>query len=457
MNTNRDEGTAVHERARERLFAAEIAAVLDAPLRVDESAGGRRSVVGQWLMAAMMLLGVAVAVGVGWLSRGGLDEAQQPGGFDPVFPAVDDVLWGDDGLFSVTADLEALSVLPERGVRRLAVGASRSGGGPASVEFLAAVARIQDLHTLLLSPGGVPSPEAIRELRAAPHLQTLALSGEHDVPFDAAIAGACAELVQLRRCVLSRLPMTREGLQALGTLPLLDRLWIDGVPISEEVAAAIGALRQLRSLDLICMPGQRRQEPLTASMLRSITAAPRLVDLGLSGFLGEPGALSALSPRLQAVRLTACDWAGAGDLRDLAALPGLRSLAWNAPIDAERETALAEVVGKVPLEQFEASVPVSPRLLEVLAGAPRLRGLRLQVGSDPGALVAVLPRLRRLELLRLACEPAPAANSLQPLQALANLRRVELVPNTVPGRESLDQLATELRAMLGERVQVAVK
>lgn len=456
MTTERDDGTGVHARARERLFAAEIAVVLDAPLRADEAAGGSRSVVGQWLMAAMMLLGLVVAVGVGWMRREGLDEAQQPGAFDPVFPAADDDLFGAD-VFSVPADLEALAKLPGRGVRRLAVGASRQGGGPASVEFLAAVARIQDLQTLLLSHGGVPSPEAIRELRAAPQLQTLAFAGEDDVPFDAAIGGACAELVQLRLFALSGLPVTREGLQALGTLPLLDRLWIDSVPISEEVATAIGALRQLRSLDLMCMPGQGRQVPLTTSMLRSITAAPRLLDLGLTGFAGEPGALAALSPRLQAVRLTGCDWAGAGELRLLAALPGLRSLAWNGPIDAERVEALIDVVGKVPLEQFEASVPVPPRLLEILAGAPRLRGLRLQVGKDPGALVAVLPRLAKLELLRLVCEPAPTANSLRPLQALANLRRVELVPNTVTGRESLDQLATELRAMLGERVQVVVK
>lgn len=458
MNTNRDEGTAVHERARERLFAAEIAVVLEAPLRADEAAGGRRSVVGQWLMAAMMLLGVAVAVGVGWMSRAGLDEAQQPGAFDPVFPPFEDGVIGGGAVFSVPADLEALSALSDRGVVRLTVGASRLGGFPAvpaSAEFLAAVARLPNLRTLLLTEGGVPSPEALRELRVAPHLQTLVLAGEYDVPFDAAIGAACAELVQLRQCVLSRMPMTREGLRALGTLPLLDVLWLENAAISDEVAAAIGELRRLRSLELMYVPDQGLAAPrLSKASLRSIAAAPRLVSLGLDGFDGEPGSLASLPSQLQALRLTACEWAGPTELRRLAALPRLRSLVWNGSIDAERAQALAEVVRAVPLEQFGASVPLPLLLREALTNVPKLRGLRLQGQDDPDALVAMLKHLTKLELLRFGCEPLPAANALQPLRELAQLRRVELVRNSATDQATYENLAKELRAMLGDAVQV---
>lgn len=458
MTTERDSDAGVHARARERLFAAEIAVVLDAPLRVDEAAGGRRSAVGQWLMAAVMLLGLLVAVGVGWMSREGLDEVQQPSAFDPVFPPYVDPLWVPGAVSFVSADLKALSTLPERGVQRLAVGASRHGGGPPTVEFLAAVARIQDLRVLILTGCGVPSPEALRELRVAPQLQTLALAGNDEVPFDAGIGSACAELVQLRQCVMARLPMTREGLLALGTLPRLETLWIDHAAISDEAAVAIGTLRQLRSLELMYVPDQGRQAPLlTDSILRSIAAAPRLVDLGLMGFDGEPGMLSSLSPRLQALRLTACGWVGPSELRRLTALPGLRSLAWNGPLDEERVAALVDVVGKVPLEQFAASVPVPPRLLETLASVPRLRGLRLQGPNDPDALIAVLPRMAKLELLRIGCVPVPEAESLQPLRKMRNLRRVELARQSDASRGALEQLATELRSLLGDGVQVTVE
>jgi len=480
MTTERDDGNAVVERARERLFAVEIAAALGAPLRADEAGDGRsRSLHSQWLLAALMLLGVAVAVGVGWLHGDGSRLAQHPDAFDPVFPRLQEDLPHAPGTVGVE-DLEALAALPahvdaistrasspilaalagRRGLRLLSIGTGRDGSDPEpTAAALRAIAAIPELEALHLLTTRSPTAEALRELRASPKLRTLALGGDGSVPLDRGLAAAIAELPRLQQLFLSRVPLTAEGVRGLSVLPDLEMLHVEQADNDDEVFAAFGSLRSLRGLSLWALAeAGEKQRALTPGCVRAIGAMPQLVELSLARFELDDVAVGALPITLESLRLIVTSGTTAAGLRHLARLPRLRSLQWANLADSEIRAALAEVVKTAPIEQFFWPIGrLSEPLWQALHAQPRLRSLHLQLGADIDAVAAQLVRLPKLERLSLSFAVLPEhAESLR-LTELPLLRRLDLVTAGPEDNARFADLAQRLQKLLGDRVVIKAR
>lgn len=477
MTTERSDGMAVAERARERLFAAEIAAALDVPLRADEAGDDRsRSLFGQWLLAALMLLGVAVAVGVGWLRADASREAQQPDEFDPVFPRLQE----DVPLLRIVVgveDLAALAALPphvdaiatragspilealagRRGLRLLSIGTGPDGSdAEPTAESLRAIAAIPELEALHLLTTRSPTAETLRELRAAPMLRTLSLGGDHGVVLDGALGAAIAELPRLRQLFLSSVPLTAAGVRCLSALPQLEQLYVEGSDYDDEVFTAFGSLRRLRGLTLWALDeGAKKPGALTPARVRAIGAMPRLVELSLGGFELNDVAVGALPITLQSLRLIGARGTTAAGLGRLARLPKLRSLQWANRADSEIQAALVEVVKTAPIEQFLwPSAPLSEPLWQALQAQPRLRSLQLQLGADVDAVAAQLVRMPRLERLSLSCTALPERPESLRLTELSQLRRLDLLTAGPMGDTRVADLARRLQQLLGDRVVI---
>jgi len=477
MTTERDDGTGVHARARERLFAAEIAAALDSTLRVDgETEVGRRAVFGQWLLAALMLLGVAVAVGVGWLRADALRQSQQSDAYDPVFPSLQGDLPHAPGMV-VVEDLAALAALPKdvdavhvsvtspvlralggrRGIRKLSVGGTPSGDDPSpTASVLEGIATMPDLQVLHLMTKSAPRAEAVRQLRAAGQLRTLLVSGDHGAPLDRELATAIAESKGLKMLLLSRVPLTADGVLGLSALPALEWLAVERATYDDAVCAAFGSLRHVRVLDLggtddVGTPEAR----LTADRLRSLAALPRLAELGLRAFACDEDALAALPVSLQSLRLENLRGVTADGVRRLARLRQLRSLLWIAPAVPDLSEAIVDVVRTSPLEQFVwASGPLPGAVWRALETKTRLRSLAVRVGPDAAVFASQLLRYPDLERLRLFLASCPDRPETLRLGELAKLRQLELVPVPPLEQGGLSRLAAEARDLLGERVLV---
>lgn len=477
MTTERDDGMAVAERARERLFAAEIAAALGAPLRAEDVPSRKRAGSGQWLLAALMLLGVGAAIGVAWLRHVDLREAQQPAEFDPVFPAlaeflphagptvaVDDV----EGLKALPMHVDAISVdVPSpvlaalgqrRGVRKVSLGWQL---GPSEIaEAVAAVrvvAALPDLESVHFFGGSLPPVQALRELRSVPRLHTLMLGGDHRVALDRSLATAVAELSHLRLLLLSRVPLTADGVHGLASLPELEWLSVERSAYDGQVFAALPELRRLRALHL-----WSSDEPtatagtLTAADMRALGSIPQLVELALAGFACDDAALAAVPAGLQSLRLEHLRGYTAAGLRKLAGMAKLRSLHWIALTDSQLLEALTEVVRAAPLEQFFWAGGLVPApMWRVLETKTKLRSLTVQVGPDAADFAAHLVGYAKLERLRLFCRSLPESAEALRLQDLPLLRRLEIVPAPPLEKGSVDAFAERVRKLLGDRVVVS--
>lgn len=479
MTTERDDGMAVAERARERLFAAEIAAALAAPMRADEAGDGRSSsLFGQWLLAALMLLGVAVAVGVGWLRADASREAQQPEAFDPVYPRLQEDMPHVPGIVGVE-DLAALAALPphvdaistrasspilealagRRGLRLLSIGTGPDGSDPEpTAAALRAIAAIPELEALHLLTTRSPTAEALRELRAAPKLRTLTLGGDSSGSLDRGLAAAIAELPRLQQLFLSRVPLTAAGVRGLSALPDLELLHVEQSEYGDEVFAAFGSLRRLRSLSLWALAeGGEKPRELTAEHVRALGAIPQLVELAIGGFGCEDVVLAALPTTLQSLRLAYVHGATALGLRRLARLPKLRSLQYDGLTNAEIQAALAEVVKTAPIEQLLLlNASLSEPMQQALQAQSRVRSLRLSLDGDVEAVAAQLVQLPKLERLSITCVAVPERAESLRLVELPQLRRLDLLtPGTGAGGRVTD-LARRLQELLGERVVIKV-
>ncbi|MFN7586929.1 MAG: hypothetical protein ACK501_14640 [Planctomycetota bacterium] len=476
MTTERDEGAAVHERARERLFAAEIAAALGVPVRAEDVPSIQRAGAGQWLLAALMLLGVGAAIGVGWLRHAELQEAQQPAEFDPVFPAlaeflphagpsvvVDDV----DSLAALPTQGDAISVDvpspvlaalgPRRGVRKIALGWKLGPSAVAeSVAALRFVAALPDLESVHFVGGSLPPVQALRELRSVPRLHALMLGGDHRVVLDRALASALADLSHLRLLLLSRVPLTADGVHGLAGLPELEWLSVERSAYDSQVFAAFPMLRRLRALHLwssdepSATPGT-----LTAADMRALGSIPQLGELALAGFACDDSALAAIPANLQSLRLEHLRGYTPAGLRQLAGMAKLRSLHWIALTDSQLLEALTEVVRAAPLEQFFWAGGLLPApMWRVLEKKTNLRSLTVQVGPDAADFAAHLVSYAKLERLRLFCRSLPESAEALRLQDLPLLRRLEMVPAPPLEKGSVDAFAERVRKLLGDRVVV---
>lgn len=478
MTTERDDGMAVAERARERLFAVEIAAALGAPLRAEDiDERDRRAGSGQWLRAALMLLGVVVAVAVGCLQLEADREAQQPVAFDPVFPPLgEDLPYGAgqgvlidllgmesppdvDAMYVRTTSPSWPKLVGRRGVRWLKVlgGIDRdTTPTPSQLRTIASMPDLQALH-LWTPPKRLPDGEVLRELRAAPQLRTLGLWGDARVTLDSDLASAINELPLLRMLLLSEVPLTAEGVRGLALLPTLEQLRIERTVYDDSVFEALVALRGLRVLHLWSADAKTSQVGLlTPARMRALAAVPKLVELGLSGFDCDDAALAALPVTLQSLRLEHLRGPTAAGWRQLARLRQLRSLHWIALADDETTEALAAVVEALPLEQFFwASGPIPEALWGALAKKASMRSLAVRIPPDLARFAERLAGFQKLERLRLFCAERPASPELLQVHRLPLLRRLEIVPAPPLEKGSVDAFAERVRKLLGDRVVVS--
>lgn len=478
MTTERDEGMAVAERARERLFAAEITEAVGGTLCADQvPERDQRAGAGHWLRAAMMLFGVAVAIAVGCLQLDAGREAQQPVAFDPVFPPLGEDLpygAGQGVLIDLLGtesppDLDAMCVRTtspswpklagRRGVRWLKVlgGIDRdTTPTPAQLQTIASMPDLQALH-LWTPPKRLPAGDSLRELRAAVQLRTLGLWGDARVTLDGELASAISELPRLRMLLLSQVPLTAEGVRRLALLPALEQLRIERTVYDDSVFDAFGALRGLQVLHLWSADAKTSQVGLlTPERMRALARVPKLVELGLSGFDCDDASLAALPVTLQSLRLEHLRGPTAAGWRQLARLRQLRSLHWIAKEDQETTQALTAVVESLPLEQFFwASGPIPASMWSALEAKKGMRSLAVRIPHDLTAFAERLAGLQKLERLRLFCAELPATPELLRVHQLPLLRRLEIVPAPPLEKGSVDAFAERVRTLLGERVVVS--
>lgn len=118
---------------------------------------------------------------------------------------------------------------------------------------------------------------------------------------------------------------------------------------------------------------------LAAALAELAEAAPTLRALRLAGRDHEPAELARLGDFrwLESLELSACDLLDSGALRELAALPALRRLAFAEGLALDAEAA--EALGALPLEELA------------------IRGSARDLDGVP-ALLRALPALRRLSL-----------------------------------------------------------
>lgn len=463
----------VQQRARDRLFAAELAEVLGAPVREEVGAAAAPQP-WNWLAAALVLFGVCVASGVAWLrAREALTEAQQPRGFDAVDPWYEhEPPWDAGGrryvgheaelpaVPSTTTDLAVdarrppllAAVIERPGVRRLHLVRNPRELDRATWQ---ALGRMPDLEALILQPPLQVVAADLRELRAAPKLASLTISSEGT--FDTELAAAVVELPRLAMLALHRMELNAGGIAALSGLPHLERLFLDEVALDGDAAAALATLRGLRLLH-VAGAGERATALLPAQVA-PLAKLPRLEVLFLQNLQLEDAALAALPAQLRSLELPLLPDVTAAGFRALRRLTQLRSLSCSVPEAADARSALVEVLGALPLEHCRVHLRGAALDSAVWGALQRLPNLRrLDVGSrhDLADVVARSAQLRSLVRLTLRCPELPAPEVLRPLVGHPRLRRLELSLANGPIRVAAEPIAA-LRAVLGPGVELVVE
>jgi hypothetical protein len=470
------------ERARQRLAAAELADVLGVPVAaVDASTGPRRA---GWLAAALVLAGVFVAGGVAWLRADDAASAvQEPRRFDPVYPWYErEFPWDRHtthvrdaaAVAALPADATALSCYPSNvevldavlvrpGVRILMLlDPLRRQGGASTDRWLPTgtwrrLAAMPDLEVLILAGGALVGVEDLRELRAAPKLRSLLVGGkEQGLRLDAELASTLVELPKLSTLMLWQCELTADGVAALSGLPHLDTLLLSAVDLDLETSAALARLRGLRMLLLERKP---RAVAQSAAQMRHLASLPRLQVLDLSLQRIDDDTLRALPTQLEALALPSLEGVTPEGLRSLLSLRRLRSLTFRGLTLGELGAAKAELVEKLPLEQYGVLAgTIEPEVWRALQASTTLRGLSIRLPKELRSVVEQCARLRRLERLSLLGTQDAAPEDLAALRALPHLRRVDLVADNIPAPVAMDDERLEaLRTCLGPNVEVVVR
>ena len=337
--------TPLHEQAEERLLDA----LLDEALVALPAATARSS--RQWLAAALMLLGIGVAIGVAVLNQpSSTAPAQDPEpALAPLPPAVriegraalQDLLRtapGSRNLWCVLEPDDVATLASFSDVEQLVLEPriDTTVGKPVGGWDVTPLDKCRKLRSLTL--GILPNlpPEQLASLRTLPALHEFGLTGTSWV-LDAPLAEEMNRL-PVRSLKLMAVRCTPDGLPRLCEHPLLEslELW-NALFLRRCDLSQLGRLRQLRKLALIGvgdrmadaferenpLPGDpdagdaRPQDPrmgpgmgtlgfhgdqhlvLTPATLEALADLPNLRELDLRSSVVDAATLAALPPRLQ--------------------------------------------------------------------------------------------------------------------------------------------------------------
>lgn len=494
--------TPLHDQAEERLLDALLdEALADQPAT---NAWRQRS----WLAAALMLFGLAVAVGVAVLARSappaaGQDPAPSPTPLPPAIrsegrAALEDLRRTDPGCRNLWCVLDAEDVALIAGFTeleqlllepRLDQGVGRAVGD----WDITPLRQCRKLRSLTL--GILPSLPAaqLASLRSLP-LREFGLIGTTWI-VDAALADELGQLA-LRSLKLQAVRGTPDGFSRLCELPLLEELELWHVLFLHRCdLRLLGRLRQLQRLQLIGLgdrmadaferqhplPGDPPSEPgpaaepgpglglrgdqklvLTAAAMQAIAKLPRLAALDLRSSVLDAPTLAALPPRLrqlglQDVFVGAPDtFAAIGELRVDELSASICHLAELAP-PVGRAQPVADAGDACQAATCALIRRLAPRVLrfegwitesvgDLLASSTKVEELEFtQVGSKAALHTATFAKMTGLRVLRL--RRVPDGTDPAPLRGLAGLREVHL-------HDARPEVVQSFRAALGDTIAI---
>jgi hypothetical protein len=463
--------TLARERARARRFDAELADVLAVPPGIPSAAAHSRGQ--RWLVAALVLLGVATTFAVAWVARERTAVAQQPLDLDP--PEIAAIVHCSstvDDLRRWPADVSAARVL-------------FVAGAPVDIEPLRRLTRLRWLSLLQpLTAWSLADMQTIAGLRELEHLElkiAAAFPGERLAPLadlralrsltlflDRPLRGddvdALARFPALRSLSLYGGAVDAATLARLGTLAPLRSLELGDVEgANEDVLVALGALHQLQRIRFETMgdgaPAKPRNAGLTPRVARALRGLPSLRSLDLASTATSAEAIAELPESLTHVGFVRSPHAGPDVYAALTRFAKLQRLDLGsgdampfqgaAPAENLVASAQATLLKRSAVRELRWAGPLPPPVRVVLPVMPLdtltlSRPPVLAVGADVArataddvACAAGLPHLRRLVLdgcqLRLA--------DLEPLRRAPKLAQLHL-------RWTLQLKADEVRALL---------
>lgn len=446
----------VKERARERLFEAEVREVFGMSAAVPR----RTARASAWAAAAIALLAVGAVAAVAVSMRHDRASAQEPAPFDPMQPRWE--AWWD--LWTNNVDLTSSSQLADLDVARALSFRPRESalplGGVLTAPGLRTLcvwgettatewnrgAEARDLTRLAITQAPRLGPEQLRELRLLPNLRELDLT-QSPSRFTGACGQAVAELPRLQMLMLNEVDATADGIAALSGLAELDTLMLwsnpsKGGPFTELVGAITG-LRNLRALGL----WPRAETTFAAGDLHELARLPRLEVLDLGFGKLDDDALRALPDGLVSLGLADLRPATADGVRELARRRGLRAIELHADVPEHLEAAMAHVLRTLPIERVELWT-AQPALLTALADCATLT--RMTVRSPYDADYGRFAELTSLRELELHHRRYPDPSQLEALRNAPNLRILHLYG----GRPPDDTMRDAIREAVGADIQV---
>ncbi|MCB9879807.1 MAG: hypothetical protein H6835_19625 [Planctomycetes bacterium] len=443
----------------------------------------------RWLVAALLLLGVAVPATLALQQRERhaptmQHPSQQPEPLPAEVQADDDTL---ADLPAATANLRFTIADPARladlerfaGLRRLVLAPAILGnagrGNAAQVRdwwsqprprLLQPLARLEHLEELDFAFPVVVNAPVLQPLAGHPALRSMSLVGSR-TPVDDEVLAALAAIPRLRALHLTSFPLDAAAMRRLAKLPLecLDLSSCEG--FDDDSWQALLSMRSLRELRF----AQWGRKPLgapadrvpfwrpDAGQLRHLTTLPNLTTLHLQGCDLRDDEVAALPESLTELQLRGHELTVVG-FAHLQQLRHLRTL----DLDSHRQRRIfgdlfvaedaAEVAGAIAaalqhlsLERLEYWGEVTPALIEAVSGQRRLTRLRL-TGRNVVTLAGLetLPLLDTLILAELSATGDLTIDTLRPLAAAPALRQLEVHV------AEIDEAA--VKALFGSHVQV---
>lgn len=463
--------------AEERLLSAALAELAVQP----------RAAFGGWLAtwwrAALVLLGLAVAVGTGWLvreQRNTIAPSPEPQEAEPLPPPAR--IDGHEALLQLLREAPGTrhlwAVVPPADVATIAKFAQLEqlllepktdavGGAADAAWSLQPLLGLQHLTGVTIGYIEKFPADEIARLAALPKLSRFGLIGSvHTV--DAAL-GKTMRALRLRQLSLEAVAITPEGLAEVCAMTGLEQLSLAHCgKLEAGDLLQLGRLSHLRTLHLHGIGGalaaalvagnlQGGGPPrvvLTPAVMQALAKLPELRELGLDGSPLDGAVLAALPPQLERLGLRECPVDADDTLRRCAALPKLRALSCSVPSllsndagadgQARRQAALCALLDRQLLRELRFVGAITEVVAASLGRQMALEELEFHntnaKDAQPIELFASLPKLQRLRLLFV-----PATTDPEPLRKLPSLRRVELY------EPEPDALAA-FRKALGERV-----
>lgn len=450
---------AMRVAAEERLFDAELADVLEVPV-VRVAAVAERAQRPRWLVAAVVLLGLAVTAFVAF-ERPRRDAAQQAEGLEPPCPLpipwairpadlaklpLDSRNLGCSWHADEVPDFDVLTRFESLERVQLQWSAMT---GEVPVEVFRPLAALPRLEVLLTAVPEKATAAHLAVLAELPRLRFLTLFLDRPLSAD-----DCAALARAEHLVALQLfggAIDAAAVRALARLPRLEVLGLRGPRGATPTALReLRGLHGLRRLEISALHWQPRALAIrgvvaegnvgfTPELARTLAELPLLEEVRVEDCAVTAEAIACLPARLTGFALTRCPEAGPDIVAAIARFGGLKRLELDRPEQGDRPAsrrgaeasekdralfeAQAHLLGTLPIRTL---VYLGPMPRAVLAVLPRMAEVR-RVECEHGfaADLAAFAQAPKLETLRLtSC--GVQVGELAPLAASKSLRRVEL-------------------------------